>query len=172
MQLVELVHKATERASVAGEQARIWAAHMHSKSGSTGVLTTGSDIPNPILQGELNQAREELQKEKDLNASLLVAAKSLELENAVLRRQIVELQSGPTPISPSTRSLPRQQSPLRDQKEEDVPPFAEQAGPSATPFCSNIKRTYTPIQDYQWLITKEYFTDLEERERKMYLYER
>ena len=78
MQLTDYLNKATERASEAEEMARIQAAHVHSKSGSTGVLTTGSDIPDPVLQGEMNQAQTQLQQEKDLNASLLVAAEALE----------------------------------------------------------------------------------------------
>ena len=55
---------------------------------------------------------------------------------------------------------------------EDVPLPTEQAGTSTAPPPTATRRTYMPIQDYQWLITKDYFTDLEERARKMYIYER
>lgn len=54
-QLPEFLHTATKRTTDAEEQARVHAAHVHSRSGSTGVFTTGSDIPDPALQNELNQ---------------------------------------------------------------------------------------------------------------------
>ena len=171
-QLTEFLHQATERASDAEEKARVQAAHVHSKSGSIGILTTGSDIPDPVLQGELNRARTQIQQEKDLNNSLLVAAKALETENAELRRLLEELRSSQRPITPPAGSLPQQPSPLRDSHREDVPPSTKQARTSAAPLPTAVRRTYTPIQDYQWMITKDYFTDLEERPRKMYMYER
>ena len=48
----------------------------------------------------------------------------------------------------------------------------EQAGTSAAPTPTATQRTYTPVQKYQWLITKEFFLDLEERAKQMYLYKR
>ena len=101
-----------------------------------------------------------------------MAAKALENENAKLQRQLEELRSGQRPITPPAGSPPRQPSPVRDTHKEDVPPSVEQAGTSTTLPPTATRRTYTPIQDYQWLITKDYFTDLEERARKMYMYER
>ena len=63
-QLVEFLYQATERATEAEEQGRVQAAHIHSKSGSTGVLTTGSNIPDLAMQRELNLARAQLQDVK------------------------------------------------------------------------------------------------------------
>ena len=84
--MAKFLHQAIERASEAEEQARVHIAHVHSKSGSTGILTTSSDILNPALQRELNRAQAQLQQEKDMNNALLVAAEALEKENAELRR--------------------------------------------------------------------------------------
>ena len=146
-QLAKFLHQAIERASEAEEQARVHAAHVHSKSGSTGILTTGSDIPDPVLQGELNRAQTQLQQEKDLNNSLLVAAKALENENAELQRQLEELKSGQRLVTPPAGSPPQQPSPVRDTHREDVPPFTEQAGTSTALPPTATRRTYTPIQD-------------------------
>ena len=165
--MTEYLYKATERARTAEEEARVQAANLHSKSGLTGIFTTGSSVPDSELQQQLNQARAQLQEQTKLNQELETAAEASRKELEELRRQLAELRGEQMPIppvvaTPPTREfspIPEAQEQERTQREEDPVPPAQQ-------------RTYTLVQDYQWLITKDYFSDLEERARQMYMYER
>ena len=67
---------------------------MHSKSRSTRVLTTGSDISDPAMQRELKLARTQLQKVKGRNKDLNADKKKLLKENEDLKRQLEELRRG------------------------------------------------------------------------------
>ena len=62
--------------------------------------------------------------------------------------------------------------PLGERQSTREAQLDEQATTSADPVPVATSRTYTPVQDYQWLITKDFFSDLQERARNMYLYER
>ena len=107
-------------------------------------------------------------KNKDLNAD----KEKLLKENEDLKRQLEELRRGQQPATQSNVFPLQEQSPIKDATFEDLPPSREQAGTSTAPPSIATRRTYTPIQDYQWLVTKDYFSDLEERARKMYMYKR
>ena len=64
-------------------------------------------------------------------------------------------------------------SPIHDMQTEEPSQPPALAETSAAPTPTATQRTYMPVQNYQWwLITKEYFSDLEERVGKMYMYER
>ena len=171
-QLAEFLHQATVRANQAEEQARIQAAHIHSKSGSTGVVTMGSDVPDTVLQQELNAARAQLKDEREENTALMEIREATIKEVNELKRRIEELQREQRPSTPPPLSTPRENSPVRETQSMPEVHQQEQATTSTDPVPLAPRRTYTPIQDYEWKITKEYFLDLQEKAREMYLYER
>ena len=171
-QLTEFLHLATLRATNAEEQAQILAAHINSKSGLTGVATTGSEIPDSILQQELNAVKAQLQKEREENTALMGIREAKMKEINALKQELEELKRGQHPITPPMPSPPREPSPLRERQDEPERRSETQATTSADPIPAASLKTYTPIQDYQWLITKDFFSDLQERARNMYIYKR
>lgn len=147
-------------------------AHVHSKSGSIGILTTGLDVSDFELHRELNSIWAQLHEEQEDNAALIKARDAKIKENMELKKQTEELKRGQQTTMPPQISPPREMSLVWDQQVEETPQSPEQVGTSAAATPTDTQRTYTPIQKYQWLITKEYFSDLEERVRKMYMYKR
>ena len=172
LQLAQFLHQATVRATNAEEQAWIQAAHIHSKSGSTGVVTMGSEIPDSVLQQELNAVKAQLQEEREENATLMGIREAKMKEINELKQELEELKRGQRPATPPPPSPPREMPPLEERQSTREAELDEQATTSADLVLVATSRTYTPVQDYQWLITKYFFSDLQDRARNMYLYER
>ena len=170
--LAEFLHQATVRATNAEDQAWIQVAHIHSKSGSTGVVTMGSEIPDSVLQQELNTVKAQFQEEREENTTLMGIREAKMKEINALKQELEDLKRGQRPATSTPSFTPREMPPLGEKQSTREAQLDEQATTSANPVLVATSRTYTTVQDYQWLRTKDFFPNLQERARSMYLYER
>lgn len=162
-QVQQLNKEAEERAAKAFKQIKElremnsqMAAQLHSAEERAKILEasakaqqsrTGSTGLQPMGSQISDPEREELIQVRD-------QALNAENENQRLRAEVSRLQE-------QVRTL-RQQAEQRPSAEPSI----------AVTTSREPLRTYTPLADYQWQITREYFMDLEERAKRMYNYER
>lgn len=85
------------------------------------------------------------------------------------RDQALNAENENQRLRAEVRRIHEQMRTLRQQTEQR-PPRAEPSVAATT--SRDPLRTYTPIADYQWQITREYFMDLEEKAKRMYNYEK
>ena len=115
-QLTEFLHQETVRATNAEEQARIQAAHIHSKSGSAVVVTMGSKIPDSVLQQELNAVKAQLQEEREENTTLMGIREVKMKEINELKQELEDLKRGQRPATPPPPSPQREMSPFGERQ--------------------------------------------------------